>query len=185
MPHARTKSRNLNRLVPIVHDFKRYLYQAARLDRCGRNVASKVYWKLYAIENTIRIVIHSVLTAQIGPTWWAIAVDPTLAAQAARFRNSYVRSPRNANPGASDIYLVFLTDLTNILRANTHLFTPIIPDTNSWIASLEGIRLPRNLVGHMNFPNSYDRAQVDTAYSLLPSLIANLPAGGVPVLIPN
>lgn len=171
--------------MPIVRDFKRYPYKPIRLDRCGRDVGSKVYWKLYAIENTIRVVIHSVLTAQLGPTWWAVAVDAKIAGKAARFRAGYVKRPRNATPGTSDIYLIFLTDLTEILRANTNLFTPVVPDTNNWIATLEAIRLPRNLVGHMNFPNSYDRSQVDFAYSQLPSLIRSLTASGVPILTPN
>ena len=171
--------------MPTVRDFKRYSYQPVRLERCGRDVASRVYWKLYAIENTVRIVIHSVLTAQVGPAWWTVAVDTKITAKAARFRASYARRPRNANPGASDIYLVFLTDLTEILRVNTHLFTPVIPDTNNWIALLEAIRLPRNLVGHMNFPNAYDRSQIDYAYLQLPTLIESLSASGVPLLTPR
>jgi hypothetical protein len=169
--------------VPRVRDFRRYSYRPDRLDRCGRDVGSKLYWKLYAIENTIRIVIHSVLTAQIGPTWWDVAADATIRKNVRRFRANY--GPQNASPGSHDIYLVFLSDLTKILRANNHLFVPIIRDTNNWIATLEGILAPRNLVGHMNFPNVYDRLQVNNAYTQLPGLIGQLTASNVPILNPT
>lgn len=171
--------------MPTVRDFKRYSYQPARIDRCGRDVGSKVYWKLYAIENTIRVAIHSVLTAQFGPAWWTLAVGAKITSRAAGFRASYTRRPQNANPGSSDIYLVFLTDLTEIIRANANVFTPVIPDIDNWIATLDAIRVPRNLVGHMNFPNSYDRLQIETAYTQLPKLIGNLNVNRVPILMPS
>src|SRR5689334_15572658 len=116
--------------MPVVRDFRNYSYRSDRIDRCGRDIGSKLYWKLYAVENTIRIVIHSVLTAQFGPNWWTAAVDPKIVAKASRFRATYVAKQKNANPGLSDIHLVFLSDLTDILRVNNHLFGPIIPDTN-------------------------------------------------------
>ena len=62
--------------MPTVRDFKKYSFHPSRIDRCGRHIGSKLYWKLYAIENTIRVVIHSVLSAQIGNQWWAAAVAP-------------------------------------------------------------------------------------------------------------
>ena len=171
--------------MPLVRDFRRYAYRPDRLDRCGRDLGSKLYWKLYAIENTIRVVIHSVLTAQVGPTWWDLTVDTKIKTKARNFRASYTTKPQNANPGNHDIYLVFLSDLTEILRANSHIFAPVVQDTNKWIATLEGIRLPRNLVGHMNFPNAYDRSQVNNAYSQLPALIGQLTANNVPILNPT
>jgi hypothetical protein len=171
--------------MSVVRDFRNYSYKSDRIDRCGRNIGFKLYWKLYAIENTIRIVIHSVLTAQFGPKWWDVAVDPKIVAKATRFRTSYAAKPKNANPGTGDIHLVFLSDLTDIIRVNSHLFAPVVPNTNNWITTLEGIRVPRNLVGHMNFPNSYDRTSIDSAYSQLSGLIGQLVVSGIPVLIPK
>jgi hypothetical protein len=171
--------------MPVVHDFRNHPYSPARIERCGRHVGSKLYWKLYAIENTIRIVIHSVLTAQIHSNWWAVAVSPSVIKQASRRRATYVARPSNASPGVNDIHLILLSDLAEILRSNSHQFTPIVPDTNNWIAVLESIRVPRNLVGHMNFPNAFDKAAIDSAYLQLPSLFAHLSAHSVPVLIPK
>ncbi len=171
--------------MPIVHDFRKYSFRPVRIDRCGRHIGSKLYWKLYAIENTLRIVIHSVLTAQFGVNWWTVAVDPKIVKKASGFRASYAAKPRNASPGLSDIYLVFLSDLTEIMRVNSNQFRPVVPDTNNWVAILESIRVPRNLVGHMNFPNAFDGTAIDSAYSQLPTLLGQLSANNVPVLIPN
>jgi hypothetical protein len=171
--------------MPLIRDFRNYSYSADRIHRCGRSVGCKIYWKLYAIENTIRIVIHSVLTAQFGPNWWTVAVDPAIVKKATKFRANYAAKPKNASPGATEIHLVYLSDLTEILRVNNHLFIPVIPDTNNWIATLEAIRVPRNLVGHMNFPNAYDRTAVDLAHSQLPNLLNYLTTNGVPILVPK
>jgi hypothetical protein len=130
-------------------------------------------------------VVNSVLTLQVGNTWWGLAVDPKIIARAARFRSHYAVKPSNANPGLEDIHLIFLSDLTEILRANSHQFRPLIPDTDKWIATLEAIRVPRNLVGHMNFPNAFDKAAIDSASSQLPSLLGQLTGKGVTILVPK
>ena len=171
--------------MPIVRDFRNATFSPARIDRCGRYVGKTLYWKLYSIENTVRVVINSILTLQLGNNWWKLAVNPRIVSKAASIRASYVARPRNAHPGAQDIHLIFLTDLTNILRDNSHQFLPVVTDTNNWIATLEAIRVPRNLVGHMNFPNAYDKAAIDLAYSRLPSLMSQLTTNRVPVLIPR
>jgi len=171
--------------VPVVRDFRNAAFRLDRIDRCGRHIGSKSYWKLYVIENTFRIVIKSVLAAQIGPNWWNVAVNPNVVVKATRRRGQYTARPRNGGPGVEDIHLTFLTELTEILRANSHQFIPLVPDTNNWIAALENIRVPRNLVGHMNFPNAFDKAAIDSAYSQLPSLINQLSTSGVPILVPK
>jgi hypothetical protein len=170
--------------MPIVRDFRRYLYQPARVDRCGRDVAKVGYWKLYSLENTFRVVINSVLLSQIGQNWWMTGVDPNTVRKAQTRRARYTARPRHANPGPHDIYLVDLFDLIDILRVNNHLFLPIIPETNQWLATLESVRFSRNLVGHMNFPNAYDRQVIDSAYQQLPSLMGRLSASNVPIVIP-
>jgi len=170
--------------MPVVRDFRNYSYHAQRIDRCGRNVGSKLYWKLYALENTVRIVVNSVLLIQIGQQWWTAAVAPGVVTEAQKRRRRYVTRPQHSNPGNHDIYLIGLFELTEILRANSHLFLPIIPDTNQWIATLELIRLSRNLVGHMNFPNAYDRNVIDHAYKQLPNLIGHLTVQNIPIDIP-
>jgi hypothetical protein len=167
-----------------VRDFRRYGFAADRIARCGHYIAGESYWKLYAIENTLRVVINSVLTVQIGPNWWPIVVDPRVARNVQRFRGQYVTRPQHASPGRHDIYLVFLSDLTQIIGIHSHQFRPLIPDVDRWVARLEGIRLPRNLVGHMNFPNYYDRGRISNTYGLLPSLLLRLRNRGIQIQIP-
>jgi hypothetical protein len=171
--------------MPRVRDFRNASFKLDRIDTCGRFVGSKLYSKLYTIENIVRIVVNSVLTLQLGANWWSVAVDPDVVSKAARFRAHYAARPRNASPGVEDIHLIFLSDLTEILRANSHQFLPVITDTNNWIAALEAIRVPRNLVGHMNFPNAFDKAAIDSAYAQLPSLMNQLTTSHVPILIPK
>ncbi len=170
--------------MAMTRDFRKYAFKPDRIDRCGRYIGGESYWKLYAIENTLRVVINSVLSAQINPNWWSTSADPRLVTNALRFRAQYTARPRHASPGRHDIYLVFLSDLNQIIRIHSHQFRPLIPDIDRWIARLEGIRLPRNLVGHMNFPNYYDRGRIHDAYQRLPVLLSRLRDRGIPLLIP-
>jgi hypothetical protein len=170
--------------MPIVRDFRNYPFQPRRIDRCGKDIGRKLYWKLYALENTIRVVINSVLLLQIGQQWWATAVAPPVRNETRRRRTRAAAAPQHASPGPHDIYLVGLFELTEILRANSHLFLPIIPEANQWLVTLEGIRPSRNLVGHMNFPNAHDRNAIDGAYRQLPNLMARLSAHQIPIEVP-
>lgn len=170
--------------MAVVPDFRRYRFAADRVERCGRYIAGESYWKLYAVENTIRVVISSVLAVQLGPAWWSVVVSPNLARNIQRFRGQYTSKPRHASPGAHDIYLTFLSDLNQILRLQSNQIRRVIPDVDRWIARLEGIRLPRNLVGHMNFPNYYDRERINNAYGRLPVLLQQLRNQGIPIVIP-
>src|ERR1700678_1831493 len=170
--------------MAMTRDFRRYKFAADRIDRCGHYVADESYWKLYAVENTIRVVISSVLTAQLGPNWWTVVLNPNLARNIQRVREEYTEKTRHASPGRHDIYLAFLSDLNQILRIQSNQFRTVIPDVDRWIARLEGIRLPRNLVGHMNFPNYYDRERVSNAYERLPVLLSQLRDRGIAILIP-
>lgn len=170
--------------MPIVRDFRNFSFDSTRIDRCGKFVARNSYWKLYAIENLLRLIIHSVLSAQISSNWWNLAVDPTVQQRAEKTRLQYVQRPQHTTPGGHDIYYVFLTDLNKILRANSNLFLPVIPDTDNWIVKLESVRLPRNVVGHMNFPNQFDRTLIDDIYSDMNTLVLQLEKSGLTIEIP-
>jgi hypothetical protein len=60
------------------------------------------------------------------------------------------------------------------MSASRHLFEKVIEDVDSWIVKIEGVRLPRNLVGHMNFPNREDRKRIDKLYGELSTLVQKL-----------
>jgi len=165
-------------------DFRNYAFSAGRIDSCGQSVGRRAYWKLYAIENHVRIIVHSVLTAQINPNWWASAADPGLQGQVQQRQADYANQPWHTTPGRHEIYFIFLSDLIKIIVAHSHLFLPIIPDIDQWIARLEQVRVPRNIVGHMNWPHLTDRRRIDVCYADIRALTRHLVNSGFGIAIP-
>ncbi len=164
-------------------DFRLKKFDLSLLDKSGKHIGRHTYWKLYAIENIFRIIIHSVLSVQINPEWWGIAVDTTIRGQAERFKKKYLGKFWHGKPGTHDIYYVYLSDLNEIIRANRQLFDPVIVDLDKWILGIEDLRLPRNVVAHMNFPSKTDMKRIDVFFSDCQSLITNV-AAKVQLLIP-
>jgi hypothetical protein len=160
--------------MPTVTDFRSAQFTPAKIDSCGKYVGQKTYWRLYAIENLFRIVIHSVLSGQLGSTWWAKAVDPKIQGRSQNSQTRYAIRPWHTKPGSHDIYYTNLSDLSEIMRANAHLFRAIVPDIDQWIVKIQQVLLPRNVVGHMNFPNPTDRQRIDVLYADCQMLISHL-----------
>src|SRR5207245_6824364 len=123
--------------MPAAVDFRTRAFNADNVDASGKSIGRKVYWKLYASENLVRIIIHSVLSAQIGANWWDVAVDAGIKKQIERFKTSYKQQPWHSHPGAHDIYYTYLADMNEIIRSNSHLFLPVITDIDQWIARIE------------------------------------------------
>jgi hypothetical protein len=44
------------------------------------------------------------------------------------------------------------------------LFDPVIPNLDKWILGIEELRLPRNVMAHMNFPSRTDIKPIDVFY---------------------
>jgi len=141
---------------------------------------------LYAIENLLRIIIHSVLTVEIKPAWWPIAAEEDLRNRVEGFQALYGAKPKHSKPGKHEIYYTFLTDLNKIIVAHRHFFILHIADIDDWVTKIELVRLPRNIVGHMNWLNVADRALIDDLHDDLQILVRRLGRTGsrVPLLIP-
>lgn len=145
------------------------------ISKSGTYLGKHVYWKLYAIENFYRVLLHSILSVQItGKNWWSIAVDPDIQRKAKAFKGKYLKKPWHTTPGPNDIYYVYLTDLNKIALINSHLLVDIIPDIDQWIARIEQLQLPRNVIAHMNFPNNIDRKRIDVFYSDFKALFTSI-----------
>ena len=170
--------------MPQTADFRKFAFKVPKVEATGKFVGGKTYWKIFAVENSFRVIIHSVLSAQIGSQWWNTAVDPKIQSRAQVFRQDYVRQPWHTSPGSHDIYYTHLRDLTEIIRANSHLFRPAIREVDQWIARIEQLRLPRNIVGHMNYPTRVDRKRVDVIHADTKALIRQLETTGLALLIP-
>ena len=161
--------------MPAAQDFRSVAgFDAKSIDDAGRHIGRNVYWRLYAVENLMRVIIHSVLHAQIGSTWWGVAVDQNLQKKAERFRTNYTKKPWHSSPGSHHIYYIDLLDLNEIVRVNSNLFLPIIPDVDQWMARIEQLRLPRNVVAHMNWPHETDRQRIQVFYQDLQALCSQV-----------
>ena len=170
--------------MPRTADFRNYAFDSGRVDSSGKDVGRRVYWKLYAVENLIRVIVHSVLTAQVGPNWWNVAVDPGIQGQVRSRMAEYAKQPWHSTPGRHEVYYTFLSDLNKIVTANSHLFTPHIPDIDQWIARIEQVRLPRNIVGHMNWLSATDRNRIDVFYADVQHLSGHLGTTGLTLAVP-
>jgi hypothetical protein len=155
-------------------DFRKVAFGNSRVDASGRFVGRNVYWKLYAIENILRVIVHSILKSQIGPAWWSTAVDSRIQRKIQDRKQDYSSSPWHSSPGGHEVYFADLLHLNEIIRANRHLFQPVISDIDLWMARIEQIRLPRNVVGHMNWPDRVDRSRIDVFYSDIQALSQKL-----------
>jgi len=167
-----------------VADFRTAQFAVDRVDSCGKHIGRGAYWRLYAIENLFRVLVHSVLSNQLGPDWWDTAVSPSVRSEAQRSRNSYSARPWHSQPGSHDIYFTTLSQLTEIIRVNSHQFEPVVSDIHQWIVKLEQIRLPRNVIGHMNFPTLTDRRRIEVLYADCRVLMAHLEQRGFALTIP-
>ncbi len=170
--------------MPTAVDFRSSAFDGTRVNTSGRDIGRRVYWKLYAIENIFRVIIHSVLSVQIGPGWWNVAVDRKIQRQVQTFKAEYARRPWHSSPGTHDIYYTHLSHLNEIMRANSNLFLPIIPDIDEWVGRIEQLRLPRNIVGHMNWPSATDRQRIDVFFSDIHALANHLTSPGFTLSIP-
>ncbi len=132
--------------------------------KSGLGIGRGAYWKLYAVENYYRVLIHSILLAQLGNGWWALVVDPTMQRKINGFKPMYASRPWHSKPGRHDIYYTDLYDLNEIARTSAHLLRTVVPDIDQWLVKIDAIRLPRNIVAHMNFPNKNDQKRIDVLY---------------------
>lgn len=156
-------------------DFRGVAFDVARVDAAGKDVGRHVYWKLYAIENLVRVVVTSVLTAMVGPNWWNLTVDPSLQKKINDRMKDYDKVPWHSKPGKHELYYALLSDLNRVIATNSHLFKQkYIPDIDQWIARIEQVRMPRNVVGHMNWLTPTDRKRIDVFYDDIQNLIVGL-----------
>lgn len=161
--------------MPPIKDFRVLPHFGAdKVVASGTKVGRRTYWKLYAIENFYRVLLHSILSVQLGSNWWALAVDQTIRDRATDFRSRYNSRPWHTGQGQHDIYYTDLRDLNEIARANSNVLQPVVKDIDQWLAKVEGVRLPRNVVAHMNYPSETDVRRIDTLYDDFSTLVSHV-----------
>jgi len=155
----------------MITDFRLYPFSLERIESSGKQIGRITFWKLHLIENSLRTIINTILHKQLGINWWNIAVDVSIQKRAEDFRKEYMKKKWNTLPGTHPIYYVFISHLNEIMRANKNLFIKKIPDIDQWILRVEEIRLPRNIVAHMNCPSSIDIRIIDKLYTDISELV--------------
>jgi hypothetical protein len=165
-------------------DFRIGNFNARVIIKCGKYVGEKAYWKLFSIENNLRVIIHSVLSVQARPDWWDEHVDESIRKTAIRFERQYDLVRSQTKPGKHGIYYIGLRDLGEIFRANRNLFDPLMPDLEEWLLKIEIIRMPRNLVAHSNNPKHVDYQKIDQVYRASKTLLKNI-SQKIPLVAPS
>jgi hypothetical protein len=111
-------------------------------------------------------------------------VDPDLREKVAGVRGQYAGLLGRAPTGRHDLYFTFLPQLNDILRPNSHLFVPVVPDVDQWLVRIERLRLPRNMVGHSNWPTVAAGRTIQDTHTAARKLVGVVGSAGVPLLIP-
>jgi hypothetical protein len=167
--------RDFFRDLTLVSDFRlAHDFDVDGVSKNGRFIGRSIYWKLYFVENVLRVIINSVLSAQISPDWWEVAVGKKIKDKVEWVRGDYLANPWHTYPGKHGIYYVYLPDLGDIIRDYADLFFPVMPDIDDWVGKIEQIRLPRNVVGHMNFISTGDKTRIDSMYDECEKLVRGL-----------
>lgn len=161
--------------MPVV-DFRTLAFDTTRVANSGKNVGGRIFPKLYEIENILRSIIHSILSTHVAPgtDWWDTLVSKNIRDKADRFRADYAGRPRHSTPGRHGLYYVGIRDLNEIIRSNVSLFRSPIPDIDHWMVNIEQLRLPRNVVAHMNWLHKADRDRIEVFRQDLVGLVAHL-----------
>jgi hypothetical protein len=179
-----TNKKGFGVVSSTITDFRSRSFDIANVDRSGKDVGRKVYWQLYCVENLVRVLVHSILSAQVGIDWWEISVSSTIRQKASRRKQGYTNVPWHSSPGAHEIYYIDLSDLNEIIRANSNLFQPVVTDVDAWIARIEQLRLPRNVVAHMNWPSTTDRKRIQVFHADVKALVDSV-SSRVTISIPG
>lgn len=121
-----------------------------------------VYTAIAAFENSVRNLISSTLLENKGENWWAECVSEKIR-KAAESRQEEEKKIRwHVQRGDDPINFTMLPNLLNIIRQNTDIFEPFVPDIE-WAASIfEVIEKSRNVIMHSGRLTRRDVARLGT-----------------------
>lgn len=155
-------------------DYRKSRFDLRILTSYAKTLGKNYYWRIYISENIIRVVVHSILSVQVGQNWWDVVVDKDIKDSAKSIRNDYLNRLPNRSPGNHDIYCTYLSGLERILAKNRHAFTHKLRNVDEIIISLNKVRVPRNLTSHMNIVTANDRSEIAQLYKVCKDAIKEL-----------
>lgn len=157
--------------MPYIRDFRELNFSQKNMEKCGKSLSRETYWKLYIIENTLRVMINSILIVQYhekGGEWWEDLAGGDVKKNAERNQKRYLTDEAKfySVPGSHPIYFVDIKDLGSIIRENYIFFIDVFGEKNynKIIVEIESIIIPRNIVAHMNYPNRIDRNRIENFF---------------------
>jgi hypothetical protein len=161
-----------------IKDFRLYSeFTQPRVRQSGRSVGNRIYWKLYAIENFLRVIINSILSVGYSqPEWWNYVLSPNKLKDVDYRRNQHVNLTWNSTRGKHVLYYLNLVDLGEIIRTTQPYLIPLISELeiDNLILAIASINQPRNVVAHMSFPTEDDQKRINELYTQATSLIRRL-----------
>jgi hypothetical protein len=109
---------------------------------------ANVYIAIASFENSVRDLITSVLSEQVGANWWEASVSEKIRTRAHQKIEEEDKIRWHVQRGASPINYTLMSDLVSILRQNWSHFEPHIP-TIEWASGLmDVIERSRNVIMH-------------------------------------
>jgi hypothetical protein len=171
--------------MPAARDFRRArVFAIPKVAANGRDIGKVIYWKLFVVENLVRVALHSVMSLELGAGWLEEVAGPDLKKKITWRREDYGDNPWNTKPGAHDLYYLDLKDLGELVRSHSHLFKPILTNIDHLVGEIERCRLPRNVVAHMSSPSEIDRKRIDVLHADISKAVEEL-ASKVKISVPR
>jgi len=142
-------------------DYRERPFSKTTLTRTGNHVGRNSFPRLFFVENSLRIIINTVLSIQINPNWWNTLISHGLKEKAIQEERKHIERITGRTPvlraGNRSIHFLLLSELINIARQNIHKFTPVLKGFDEYLIELDSFRGARNYVCHMNYPFKDDR----------------------------
>lgn len=121
---------------------------------------ANVYVAIASFENSVRDLIASVLSEQVGATWWEVCVSEKIRTRAQQKIEEEDKVRWHVQRGEDPINYTLMGDLVSILRQNWTHFEPHIP-TIEWAAGLmDVLERSRNVIMHSGMLSRTDVERV-------------------------
>lgn len=127
---------------------------------------TKVYAQIYVFENSVRAVINSVLSKNIGKDWWKRPnINKDLFEEIQGRIDKEDKNPWHGKRGAHPIYYSDMADLSYLIRKFWKgNFDDIFPRCEWITEKIEQVSFSRNVVNHHNPLNSDDRQRLKVIF---------------------
>jgi hypothetical protein len=169
-------------------DYRYRAFSVTKLKRTSTHLGQYQYPNIYVVENCLRIIIHTVLTNQLGPDWWFSVASRKLRDSACYTKKKnaerIIRDRRHVKPGGHRIYYTLFTGLLEILNGQAHIFRTYIKRFDEYYVRLEKMVHSRNLVCHSNYPGAFDRRVIKDVAKRTDGILKEIAERGLPLTPP-